>query len=259
MFELNDDVSDKVASKDISFEFSVSNSVPKKLLGDSEKVLRTVYSIISNETSYDTVDHISVNVTGEKKEDDLFELKFVISAPGTEMNEEKFKIEDSETMKLDYAKALNSDILGLLVAKNISQKIDGNIEFTNETYTFTIEQKVISDVSGKNEIREKLPETKKQEEIKEKKIEEEKKSEPETKPVEEEKKPESETKPVEEEKKPESETKPVEEEKKFELNTETTEEENKPEPAHGESKFHMMDDASTETETSSNEGGVANV
>ena len=143
VFEINDSVVKEATDKGIEFSFSISDNVPRKLQGDSKMIVKTLEGIIGNIVSHSNTGQITLEVKGEKKDKEVYQLEFIVKATGTGMKPEKFKFDEESDIGSDYSKALNSDVLGLIVAKNLIEKLGAKIGFSEEVgYDLIIDQEI---------------------------------------------------------------------------------------------------------------------
>ena len=268
LFELNNEVVAKITNSDVSFNFGVSESVPSKLIGDSEKISKVLSSVISHAISYTSFGQITLDVKGNKKDNNVFGLEFLIKTTSTNPDKKAIDIEAEEFMEIGSKGKIDSSILNLQIAKDLSDFLNGKLEVidaeTETRYIFTLDQKMITkEEEGKEE--------KHEEEIKHETVEidaaatEPEKESEEKEEVHEETSAEEKT----EEKEEVHEEAPVEEktEEKEEFHEEAPVEEKteEKEPEREEipsNRFNMItnpDEINKELETSSEEGGVSNV
>lgn len=158
LFELNNEVLAKIANSDVSFNFGVSESVPSKLIGDSEKILKALSNVISNAISYTNFGLITLDVKGNKKDNDVFELEFLIKTTSTNPDKKAIDIESEDFMEIGSKGKIDSNILNLQIAKDLSDFLNGKLEVidaeTETRYIFTLDQKMITKEENKEEKQE---------------------------------------------------------------------------------------------------------
>ena len=157
LVELNNDIITKIANNKVSIGFNVSETIPKRLKGDLNKILKIIYNVLCNAIVYSTTGEINISISGNKKEDGLFRLQFIIRTNGNSKQEEVFDINSAEFMTLSYEGAINSDTLGLLVAKSLSEILKGKLEFKynadeGSKYVLDVDQKIIDPIPIGNEV-----------------------------------------------------------------------------------------------------------
>ncbi|MBQ3297534.1 MAG: HAMP domain-containing histidine kinase [Bacilli bacterium] len=158
LFELNSAALTKITNSNVDFNLSVTDGVPKKLLGDSEKVTRTLLNILSNAISYTETGDISLEVKGEKKGKNIIQLEFLIKTTGVSKNKDVIDIDSPKFMELGTGGSIDGNIdnsiLCIQIAKDLTDVLNGHLEVVSEegsgtTYTLTINQKE-SDSEGEN-------------------------------------------------------------------------------------------------------------
>ena len=139
--EINDKITNRV-SKDIKYVYNVSDNIPSTLIGDSKKISKILNNILYNVIFHAHAKEIFMEVTGSKKDDNSFQLEFTIKAPGTTIRKEKFDVDSIDIMEFGHEDKINSDILGLLIAENLSKQINGDLQFLNDKNTLIVDQKI---------------------------------------------------------------------------------------------------------------------
>ena len=173
LLELNLNAMDIIKTNELHFDYSVSDSVPTKLYGDSAKISKILYSIISNAISYTKSGQIFLNVNGSKKEgQDVFHLEFLISTPGIDNSREAFDIDSESDNQESGDSTLTNENLNVLIVDALTNVLNGKIEIKKEMgigtrYTLSLDQSTIRTKSSE----------KKNEEVEEKPTESEEKKE----------------------------------------------------------------------------------
>ena len=149
LLEINRSVQDNLKENEIMFNVNVHENVPKKVLGDSEKVKKIITNIINNEIPYTRSGQITLEVDGTTKQNRNFQFIFILRINRTTMKKEQIDL-NSETIIQDYESSIDSDSMGLLVAKNLADIIEGKIEYSEEMgnegiYKLIVEQIALSD------------------------------------------------------------------------------------------------------------------
>lgn len=172
LLDLNLNVIDKIKNNEVHFDYSVSDSVPRKLYGDYSKIIKILNSLISNALSYTKAGQIFLNVGGSKKDgEDVFHFEFLISTPGIDSGKGSFAINEEQE---GSENALTSENLSTLIVKALTKALNGNLDIRQEKgvgtrYTLSVDQNMT-----KAETKD---EDKKQEEVEEKPTESEEKKE----------------------------------------------------------------------------------
>ena len=296
VIKLDNDIIEKISEDSIGFDFNISNNVPDKLYGDSNKISKILYNILNIMTSNPKAGKISLYVDAAKKTDSAVEVEFTVKSTGVTINQESFNTSSGDLMELSEEE-INEKSLGLIIAKSLAERLNGKLELLSEmgkgtTCTLVLLQSTDASEIKKTEVSEEKEEKKEEpnaddifeQSVKEqfaardikKDIEEEKSSE--EAPAEEKKEEVKEE--VKEESKEEektSEETPAEEKKeelKEEVKEEPKEEEKTSEEAPAEEKKEEIkeeveaekettedkssEEEKKELETSAEEGGVSN-
>ncbi len=165
LLEINRSEQDSLKENEIMFNVNVHENVPKKVLGDSEKVKKIITNIINNEIPYTRSGQITLEVDGTTKQNRNFQFIFILRINRTTMKKNQIDL-NSETLIQDYESSIDSDSMGLLVAKNLADIIEGKIEYSEEMgnegiYKLIVEQIALSDdtpVTHKEETEEEVKE-----------------------------------------------------------------------------------------------------
>lgn len=139
--EINEKIKNRV-SKEVKYVYNVSENVPSTLIGDYKKISKILHNILNNIIFHANAKEIFMEVKGSKKDDSSFQLEFIIKAPGTTIRKDEFNIDSVDIMEFGHEDKINSDILGLLIAKNLSNQIKGELNFLNDQNTLIVEQKI---------------------------------------------------------------------------------------------------------------------
>ena len=261
VIKLDNDIIEKISEDSIGFDFNISNNVPDKLYGDSNKISKILYNILNIMTSNPKAGKISLYVDAAKKTDSAVEVEFTVKSTGVTINQESFNTSSGDLMELSEEE-INEKSLGLIIAKSLAERLNGKLELLSEmgkgtTCTLVLLQSTDASEIKKTEVSEDKEEKKEEpnaddifeqsvkeqfaardikkeveeEKISEEALVEEKKEEPKEEVKEEPKEEEktSEEAPVEEEK-DESKEKVKEESEEEKISEETPVEEKKEEP-----------------------------
>ena len=139
--EINEKITNRV-SKDVKYVYNVSENIPSTLIGDYKKISKILHNILNNVIFHAHAKEVFMEVTGSKKDDNSFQVEFTIKAPGTTIRKDEFDIDSVDIMEFGHEDKINSDILGLLIAKNLSKQINGELKFLNDKNTLIVDQKI---------------------------------------------------------------------------------------------------------------------
>ena len=131
VIKLDNDIIDKIAADSIGFDFNISNNVPEKLYGDSEKISKILYNILNIMTSNPKAGKISLYVDAAKKTDSAVEVEFTVKSTGVTINQESFNTSSGDLMELSE-EAINEKSLGLIIAKSLAERLNGKLELLSE-------------------------------------------------------------------------------------------------------------------------------
>ncbi len=137
IFEVNSNVEEKIKSDDVSFSCNVSKSVPNELVGDSERIAKVLFNVLTSALANTKSGQVQLEVTGNPKKNDIFEYVFTIKLPGK--SRESLDVDNAESA---FGLNMDSESLGMLVAKNLAEAMNGKLEYLKEEngYLFTLEQ-----------------------------------------------------------------------------------------------------------------------
>ena len=131
VIKLDNDIIDKIAADSIGFDFNISNNVPEKLYGDSEKISKILYNILNIMTSNPKAGKISLYVDAAKKTDSAVEVEFTVKSTGVTINQESFNTSSGDLMELSEEE-INEKSLGLIIAKSLAERLNGKLELLSE-------------------------------------------------------------------------------------------------------------------------------
>ena len=146
LIELNKSILNKITNDNVHFEFSIDDGVPKKVNGDSKKISKILFNLLSNVISTTNSGTILLKVSGSNEENSMFKFNYFVTAPGIYLKHENFDFDSTDN--LDENNIISEGTLGLLVAKNLTSAINGKIGFSDENdneqgYFLNISQKIV--------------------------------------------------------------------------------------------------------------------
>ncbi|MBR2678313.1 MAG: hypothetical protein IKE63_02740 [Bacilli bacterium] len=161
--DLNLDILNETKNNNISFDYSISDSIPRKLYGDSAKISKILYNIIHNAISYTRSGQITLSVNGnQKKNEDVFRFEFLVSTPGIDPRQGLF--DNSSDEEIDESEnKLTSETLNILIIRALASALEGKLDITKEKgvgtkYHLIIDQNMSkADTDEKSEEEEKKP------------------------------------------------------------------------------------------------------
>ncbi len=139
-----------IIEKNVDFKITVNEEIPSVLHGDDIRIIQVISNIIDNACKFTNSGLIAVNVTFERSAEDKIILVFEIQDTGMGIPERErqivFNSSTINTSKDDHRQ--KGAGLGLLISKNIVDKMGGSISFETEsgigtTFKISIPQFVV--------------------------------------------------------------------------------------------------------------------
>ena len=150
-FEVSSIISPKINKDILNFDISVNENIPSKYYGDNAKIVKILTGILTNAIKYTNYGSISLRIDGKPKQNDIYELNFLIKNTGHAMKDSDFNKEFNDFVKLgdENQNNIDSATLGLIISKRLVKMLGGEITFKNEEgngtrYFVSIPEKVTS-------------------------------------------------------------------------------------------------------------------
>ena len=133
IFEVNSNITPKINKEELDFRISLNETLPSVLKGDYKKICRIIILLLNNVIKYTPYGEISMSYNGDKTPDGKFILSITIENSGNNMNKKMFDVEINDFIDLGNSAetSLDSEALGVIVAKRYIKLLDGAIEFEN--------------------------------------------------------------------------------------------------------------------------------
>lgn len=140
----------KSTEKQLKFDISIDEMIPKRLYGDSGKIKQVILNLLTNAVKYTIEGGFSLKLTMETREDDIAGLCFSVKDTGIGI-----KQEDVESLFNAYGNPLKNDntsrlkgSLGLDISRQFAELMGGVLVCQSEwgegsEFIFTLEQKII--------------------------------------------------------------------------------------------------------------------
>ena len=151
IFDVNSIICSKINKNDLKFNINVNSNLPSVFYGDYLKIYKVIICTLVNAINHTNYGEVSLSVDGEKN-DDTYNLLFLVSNTGHAMKESEFEKDFKDFVKLGNSTQNNLDSvkLGLIIAKRLLMILNGDMEFKNEIgkgtrYIIKIPQKIISE------------------------------------------------------------------------------------------------------------------
>jgi CheY-like chemotaxis protein len=144
------------------FTINANENCPNNLNGDDYKLSKVLNIFLTNAVNYTNYGEVSINISSKQIDNDNHEFTFHIKNTGHAMKTENFErsFEDLIKLNTNSNNDIDADTLKIIVAKELLNKLNGTVEFINETgqgtqYIVKLTQKVTSPGELGN-IREKI-------------------------------------------------------------------------------------------------------
>lgn len=156
VFEIEEETMAKVNS-DTSYQTITSNSVPKSLIGDTEKIRKILNYIINYFIIATPSGKITLSVNSKITEANKCQIFFTINSTNCHISSEKFDVEFSDFVNLkEDSNTIGTTDLKLIVAKKYISLLKGKIDFENENgncnCTILIPQRIEENASSISSI-----------------------------------------------------------------------------------------------------------
>ena len=123
----------KTTEKDLAFDLQVDKDIPKILIGDELRLTQVLYNLVGNAIKFTERGFVKVNVDLVKRKGKDIRLKFTVRDSGIGIPDDKVDaVFDSFTRVRDKNKIYEGTGLGLALAKNYVQLMNGKIGATSE-------------------------------------------------------------------------------------------------------------------------------
>ena len=115
----------------VKFNIELDENLPASYTGDVAKLERILISILNNAVEHTTIGEVKLTVSGQRVGNNL-NFVFHIKNAGHEMQENKFKMNFDEITSLDTTENIDNNILGIIIAKQLLELLNGTVEFINK-------------------------------------------------------------------------------------------------------------------------------
>jgi signal transduction histidine kinase/ActR/RegA family two-component response regulator len=115
----------------VKFNLEISETLPANYNGDSAKLERILLSILYNAVEHTTMGEVRLKVEGQRNNDEI-EMTYTIRNAGHEMKEDKFNIDFNAITSLETTENIDNNILGIIIAKQLLNIMNGTVEFINK-------------------------------------------------------------------------------------------------------------------------------
>lgn len=133
IFEINSLIPSRIVNDELKFTIEINENIPKKYYGDAYKLYKVITYILLNAISNTTYGEVKLNIDGKRVDENNFDFEFIISNTGHLMTKDNFEKDFEDFVSIQSGKNnLDNNRLGLIIAKELTKIISGNIEFINE-------------------------------------------------------------------------------------------------------------------------------
>ncbi len=147
---LSTDINNRAKAKGLIFDVNIDKSFPQQLYGDSTRLRQIFLNLLTNAVKYTETGRISLNITGEKVDDDHISMKASIIDTGTGIKEEDLNRLFNSFDRINDRRNITASGagLGLNIVKSLLDLMHGNLDVESvydvgSNFTFTVCQKVI--------------------------------------------------------------------------------------------------------------------
>ena len=162
IYDLSSNINSKIDKENLMFTINANENCPNNLNGDDYKLSKVLNIFLTNAVNYTNYGEVSINISSKQIDNDNHEFTFHIKNTGHAMKTENFErsFEDLIKLNTNSNNDIDADTLKIIVAKELLNKLNGTVEFINETgqgtqYIVKLTQKVTSPGELGN-IREKI-------------------------------------------------------------------------------------------------------
>lgn len=150
--ELSSMTDKKAKDKELEFNVDADDTLPDRLCGDMARVRQIIANILINAVKYTEKGSVLLKITGERKEDDLLDLTFVIKDTGIGIKEEDRNrlFTRFERLEMERNSTLEGTGVGLVITRRLLDMMNGSIDVESEygkgsVFTVKITQKIVSE------------------------------------------------------------------------------------------------------------------
>ena len=158
VFEIDSSMLAKIDKNMVTFKINVDKNIPSSYHGDYIKIYKVLMCILNNALKYSNYGQITLDINGNKIDNDTFEFNYTISNEGHEMTDENFKVDfnDFAELKAGSQNIVDATALGLILSKKLLEMLGGTIDFANKkgegTKYFVKVKQTITDPNPVGEI-----------------------------------------------------------------------------------------------------------
>ena len=149
LFELISVIVAKIDKDNVKFNIEIDDKTPSILYGDEYKIYQILLNILDNAAKYTKSGKIELKINTEI-EDNIANLKFIISDTGYGIKKENFDKLFKKFTKIDNTTQNDGTGLGLIITKKLVELLEGNITFDSTygrgtSFEISLKQPIIDD------------------------------------------------------------------------------------------------------------------
>lgn len=146
--------SPRVLDKGLELNYTFSSNIPTYLVGDPGRLRQILNNLISNAIKFTERGEVTITIKGTNNTKDEAELKFFVTDTGIGIAKEELKLLFNSFSQVEntYTKKYAGTGLGLVISKQLVEKMGGRIEVESQkgkgsTFSFGIKFKIGSAVN----------------------------------------------------------------------------------------------------------------
>ena len=120
-----------ILRNNVKFNLEIDETLPANYNGDIAKLERILISILYNAVEHTTMGEVKLKVEGQRNNNEI-EMTYTIRNAGHEMKEDKFNIDFNTITSLETTENIDNNILGIIIAKQLLNIMNGTVEFINK-------------------------------------------------------------------------------------------------------------------------------
>ena len=140
------------SEKDLTFEVKTDEELPVRLYGDAGKIKQIVLNLLTNAVKYTEKGGLTLELTVEKKEEDICFLRYSVKDTGIGVKQEDMEKLFTAYERLDEEKnsAIQGTGLGLDISRRFSELMGGDLRCesvygSGSEFILTIRQRIVDD------------------------------------------------------------------------------------------------------------------
>lgn len=152
---VEDIIAARLHGKDIRFEISIADNIPKRLRGDKGKIHQILINILGNAVKFTEKGKIALDITFHKEEKNQIRMEFLVTDTGIGIKQEDMGKLFSHFSQVDTMRnrKVEGTGLGLALSKRLANLMNGDITVTSEygvgsCFKIEVEQELLESYEG---------------------------------------------------------------------------------------------------------------